>query len=467
MDQVNVKATFRDDDLFARKQYAKIGMKLIENHPKEKGACTIAIDAPWGVGKSTFLHMWINELDLGNTLMYPNPIYRSEFKGKNVLPIYYNAWENDFSDSAMVPLLYTICAQLDKKHEDGWLLPDDENAIVEFLSSCSSLLLMLLTYVVSKDEVTAQAAGAAGGLTIKGLLNLLARYVKHKDDEPEPDSIGAAYDKQLEIRENFRNALVELTKKCGGVYVFIDELDRCKPTFAIDTLEMIKHYFDIPGLVFVFGVDITQLSYAISGRYGENFDAIGYLSKFFDHHILLPTPSAKQMIQYCMPSASLLSDSYRHMDEIFAACKVTPREIPRIMKTSHTLLTLVFSNVWYGARDQAREFIILLVSLRYRQTEIYQRYIGNVAGWNIYQWNQNHDFYELLSFFEPYMTMTADVCSKEWRSILQEEPDASRNDALSIECSAIGRAILECVQHYGGDTFGQCIAAFLELAHLY
>lgn len=41
MDQVNVKATFRDDDLFARKQYAKIDMKLIENHPTEKGACTI------------------------------------------------------------------------------------------------------------------------------------------------------------------------------------------------------------------------------------------------------------------------------------------------------------------------------------------------------------------------------------------------------------------------------------------
>ena len=95
MDQVNVKATFRDDDLFARKHYAKIGMKLIENHPTEKGACTIAIDAPWGVGKSTFLHMWINELDLGNTLMYPEPTYRSEFRGKNVLPIYYNAWEND------------------------------------------------------------------------------------------------------------------------------------------------------------------------------------------------------------------------------------------------------------------------------------------------------------------------------------------------------------------------------------
>lgn len=467
MDQVNVKATFRDDDLFARKQYAKIGMKLIENHPKEKGACTIAIDAPWGVGKSTFLHMWINELDLGNTLMYPNPIYRSEFKGKNVLPIYYNAWENDFSESAMVPLLYTICAQLDKKHEEGWLLPDDENVIVEFLSSCSSLLLMLLTYVVSKDEVTAQAAGAAGGLTIKGLLNLLARYVKRKDDEPEPDSIGAVYDKQLEIRENFRNALVELTKKCGGVYVFIDELDRCKPTFAIDTLEMIKHYFDIPGLIFVFAIDMTQLAHAISRRYGEKFDSIGYLSKFFDYHLLLPTPSAKQMIQYCLPTSSLMSDSYRRLDEIFKACKVTPREIPTIMKASQTLLTLLFSNIWNGARDTGREFVILLVSLRYRQTEIFQRYVGNTLEWNMFLWNQNQGFYKLLSFFEPYMTMSVDACSKEWNLIIQEAPDAPQNDAFAIECSAVGRGILECVHPYGTDTFSQCITEFLELIYLY
>lgn len=466
MDQVNVKATFRDDDLFARKQYAKIGMKLIENHPTEKGACTIAIDAPWGVGKSTFLHMWINELDLGNTLMYPEPAYRSEFRGKNVLPIYYNAWENDFSDSTMVPLLYTICAQLDKKHDDGWLLPDDENAIVKFLSSCSSLLLMLLTYMISKDDVTAQAAGTAGGLTIKGLLHLFKRYSKQKEDAPEPDSIGAAYDRQLEIREKFRTALIELTEKCGGVYIFIDELDRCKPSFAIDTLETIKHYFDVPGLIFIFGVDMTQLSHAIARRYGENFDSIGYLSKFFDHHILLPTPTAKQMIQYGMPSSSLMSDSLRHLDEIFRACNVTPREIPRIMKISHTLLTLLFSNLWHGARDSAREFVLLMVSLRYRQTNIYQKYIGNVVGWNVQKWNQSHSFYGLLSFFEPYMTMTADECSKEWLLIIQEDPRAPLNDSFSIECSAIGRALLECVQHYGTDTFSQCIADFLELAYL-
>lgn len=385
-------------------RYAKIAMKLIENHPTDHGACTIAIDAPWGGGKSTFLHMWINELDLGNTLIYPDPIYNSEFKEKNVLAIYYNAWENDFSEKALVPLVYTICAQLDRKHNEGWFLPEDEETIVELISSCSSLLLMLLTYAVSKDDTVAQAVGTASGLTIKGVLNLFSRYLKRNDCEPEPDSIGAVYEKQLEIRQDFREALIALMEKSGGVYVFIDELDRCNPSFAINTLEAIKHYFDIPGLVFVFALDMQQLSNVISRRYGDTYDSGGYLSKFFDHHILLPSPSAEQMVRNCQLNLWLDSDNYRHLEELFHACKVSPREMPRIAKASSTLTTILYQSLAGFAHSTAREFVFLLVSMRYRLQEVYSSYINNEAGWNRYSWGTGQFHWEMLSFFSPYMT---------------------------------------------------------------
>ncbi len=464
MDQVKVDAVFQNDDIFDRQKYAQIGMKLIESYPDNQGACSIAVDAPWG-GKSTFLHMWINELNLGNTLIYPEPIYSSEFKGKNVLPIYYNAWENDFSDSAMAPLLYTICAELDKKHNDGWLFPDDESPIVEFISSCSGLLLMLLTLVFSKNEVAAQAAGTAGGMTVKGLLNLFIRYSQRDFDEPEPDSIGAVYDKHLKAREEFREALTALVKKCGGVYIFIDELDRCKPTFAIDTLETIKHYFDIPGLAFVFGIDMMQLSHAISQRYGERYDSGGYLSKFFDHHILLPTPSTEQMIRYCNSDVWLDSENCRHLDEIFRACKVSPREIPRIMKASGTLLAILIPSIGGSALASGREFVFLLVSMRYRLHEVYKSYIGNEAGWNIYMWSQEQSFFKLLSFFAPYMTKSVSECRKGWNSVLHNRTNTSLDAELYSQMSSIGCAIIEYMHPSELESFSICISHFME--HVY
>lgn len=66
------------------------------------------------------------------------------------------------------------------------------------------------------------------------------------------------------------------------VVVFVDELDRCRPTYAIKLLERIKHLFDVEGLIFVLSVDKTQLGHAIQGVYGSGCDAEGYLRRFID-----------------------------------------------------------------------------------------------------------------------------------------------------------------------------------------
>nr|WP_279504657.1 P-loop NTPase fold protein [Aeromonas veronii] len=77
----------------------------------------------------------------------------------------------------------------------------------------------------------------------------------------------------------------------------IDELDRCRPSYAVEMLETIKHIFDIPKVVFVLATDTEQLQHAIKVIYGDGFDAQNYLGRFFMRRFNLPLVSTKVFIE--------------------------------------------------------------------------------------------------------------------------------------------------------------------------
>lgn len=80
------------------------------------------------------------------------------------------------------------------------------------------------------------------------------------------------------------------------MFVFIDELDRCRPTYAIELLETVKHLFDIPGLVFVVATNTDQLQHSIKAVYGSEFDAQRYLYRFFNRSFTLKKPDLDSFI---------------------------------------------------------------------------------------------------------------------------------------------------------------------------
>lgn len=80
------------------------------------------------------------------------------------------------------------------------------------------------------------------------------------------------------------------------MFVFIDELDRCRPTYAIELLETVKHLFDIPGLVFVIATNTDQLQHSIKAVYGSEFDAQRYLYRFFNRSFTLKKPDLEKFI---------------------------------------------------------------------------------------------------------------------------------------------------------------------------
>jgi len=108
------------------------------------------------------------------------------------------------------------------------------------------------------------------------------------------------------------------TQRGPGIIVFVDELDRCRPSFAVELLERLKHFFDVPRVAFVIAVDRPQLESSIRSTYGPDIDAENYLRRFFNLRVQLPEP--------------LYGDYVRHLAGELQAEELYPSSPPRLVQ---------------------------------------------------------------------------------------------------------------------------------------
>ncbi len=91
------------------------------------------------------------------------------------------------------------------------------------------------------------------------------------------------------VRDRIDEFLSNVIKECGNrLVIFIDELDRCRPDYAVNLLERIKHYFSNDNITYGFSVNINEIQHTIRGFYGEGFSSTEYLDRFFDMTIDIP-----------------------------------------------------------------------------------------------------------------------------------------------------------------------------------
>lgn len=90
------------------------------------------------------------------------------------------------------------------------------------------------------------------------------------------------------MKEDFRKLLDALYGKemnkseNGRILIVIDELDRCKPDYAVKILERIKHFVDLEKVFFVYCLNKVELCKSIECFYGRDLESTMYLNKFFD-----------------------------------------------------------------------------------------------------------------------------------------------------------------------------------------
>ena len=118
------------------------------------------------------------------------------------------------------------------------------------------------------------------------------------------------YSETIQARADLKNRLINLANYAWEatrfpLVIIVDDLDRCRPPFAIALLERIKHLFNVPHVTFILGLDQKQFVNALHNFYGERFDAENYLQKLIDIEFQLPRQNLKGFIESLIAQHSI------------------------------------------------------------------------------------------------------------------------------------------------------------------
>lgn len=316
-----------------------------------------AIDAPWGGGKTTFIQLWQQFL-----------------KKEGKVSLYLNAWESDFADDPLLPMLSVL---------DDWLTSQSSKpAIKEAWDKAKACA----PGIIKATAVAAAKAATFGALDLDKEYEKLAADLTGEAVGSLVDSFNVKQKSLAKFKQQLSVALDALPDDQANLVVFIDELDRCKPTYAIEVLERIKHLFDIDRLVFVLAVNRDQLSKSIQGVYGPSFDGLTYLKRFIDLDYSLRLPDRNSYIRVRLQQQDLQShfakrqDGRNDIDTIESMlcwlCErfdYTLRDIDQLI----TRLRLIVRSI---PRDDYLDTAVLLcmLILRQEQNALYQRFVQDV-----------------------------------------------------------------------------------------
>lgn len=241
-----------------------------------EGNMFISLDAGWGEGKTFFVRQVEKTLEFAtkrewgessSTLeelrsYFQKTVLNATNLNNSYLPIYYNAWLYDNHDDPLMSLVFTIV-----KKTEQYLDTQFRKTVGQKLSS----LLSAVSANIFGKYVQVSLSGEKIGETFEG--QDILKNVRTSE----------------QIRELVKELLNEvITERAQRLVIFLDELDRCRPSYAIEMLERIKHYFDDERIIFVISVNKEQLIHTISKYYGYGFDSTGYLNKFFDLNAHMP-----------------------------------------------------------------------------------------------------------------------------------------------------------------------------------
>ena len=238
----------------------------------------LAINSPWGTGKTTFLNMW-----------------KAYLEKEGFSTVYFNCWKNDFVEDPFIAFIEEFREQL------------DSNIIsIEFKQKAAEVGKYFIKNI---PGIAMKAVKNKTGLDLEQVISEdeLESIVKLKLDE---------YSNAKNSVKKFKEELNELgreniKKTKEPLIVFVDELDRCRPNFAILLLERVKHFFNVENIIFILGIDKESLGNSIKVVYGDSTDIEGYLTRFIDMEYTLNQEYSKNYIKFLMNKynfSSILKD---------------------------------------------------------------------------------------------------------------------------------------------------------------
>lgn len=312
-----------------------------DDHNQGKKHFTLNITAEWGAGKTFFLKGLEHDLK-----KWGHPT------------VYFDAWKNDLSNDPIGAFIAQVSkALLDQltniKNKDKF--KKAAGSIFKAIAKTGASTLTKKFLGLTLDELQEEFDGAIDGIDSEKIGEKASEYITKLIDEhaKQPAAIDA-------FKESIKAISVEIfndPNRKMPIYIIIDELDRCRPTYAVQLLESVKHIFETDGIYIIFGTNKEELVHTIKNVYGQEFDAVGYLRRFFDMEFRLESSEKKALGEKLFKS----NDKQIKKTIIFASAEHFGPASPRPYEE-------MFDNMMIALRiplrEQERIFYILLNALR-------------------------------------------------------------------------------------------------------
>lgn len=305
-----------------RQKYATVLTKIVDSYPN---GFVLAINNKWGTGKTTFIKMWEQEL-----------------KDNDYQTVYFNAWENDFENNPLTALMGELKILTNKINE-----PKFKKALKN-AAAISKHLVPTLIKALADNYINTDSFKNAIVDVAKGVADIFEKDVND-------------YSERKKSISEFRKSLSEFiahTNQGKPLIFIVDELDRCRPNYAVSILEQIKHFFSVPNIVFVLSIDKIQLGNGIRGVYGsDRIDSDEYLRRFIDIEYSIPEPEKGLYHKYLY--------NYFDFTSFFSSAQRSEyREL--ISDENHFLAMaeLLFDDSSVSLREQEKIFSLARLALR-------------------------------------------------------------------------------------------------------
>lgn len=342
---------FEDDKLGIKSSVIDFAHLIEQNTYIEGGVSKVySISADFGTGKTFFCEK-----------------LKSVLEKDDVQTAKMNIWEMDFYEDPLMPIL----AKLNEIYQKcGETLPTKIiDSTLKFSKNSLSFLCGTVIKSISQEALN---------------VDLIEEFKNHFSSKSLYDDFNQ-YQKAL---KELKEALTQWAKTSDKpIIIIIDELDRCSPDYAVRTLEVLKHFFDVSGFVFVLAIDENHLKNSVKCLFGtENFE--GYKRKFINNTFLLPHPDKKAFAEFLYDRSGV--------DTVIKKIQEEKRELVFLIDI-YNVLCCSFSYSRYGdgiEESKAKNYNELQTS-----ESIIKRYLAAYSIWFNFSLRQMEQVFDRLIMF--------------------------------------------------------------------